>query len=120
MRFAGSRIEDFLGADRPDFGEMSQNADVMRTKEQNAMTDVQAKVGSTGVAEAGKVKAAGIMADARADAAQAQAQGQMFSSLGDIGAGLIGTFGSSSKPAVSKTQSYDSGFSMGSSLAGLL
>lgn len=105
MRFAGSRIEGFLAADRPDFGKMSQSADVMRSKEQNAMTDIAAKVNSTGIAEAGKVEAAGIMADARADAAQAQAEGSMFSSLGSIGSSLIGSFGSSGSAPTSKSYS---------------
>ena len=122
MRFAGSRIEGFLNADRPDFGKMAQDADTMRSQESNAMTDIQAKIGATGIGEAGKVEAAGIMADARAQAAQSQAQGSMFSSLGNIGSSLIGGIGKpkSSKPKISGGQAYDSGFSMGSSLAGLL
>lgn len=110
MRFAGSRIEGFLAADRPDFGKMSQSADVMRSKEQNAMTDIAAKVNSTGIAEAGKVEAAGIMADARADAAQAQAQGSMFSSLGSIGSSLIGSLGSSSSSAGSSSYTPTGGW----------
>ena len=61
MRFAGQRIEGFLGDDRPDFGEMAQKGLAMRNKEDTTATDLMGKTASTGIAEAGKVEAAGIV-----------------------------------------------------------
>ena len=121
MRFAGDDIASYLKNDnRPNFGKLSQQADTMRADEANAYTGLDARVGAQGISTAAAVEGNKLMADARAKVAEAQGNASMMSSLGSIGSSLIGSFGSSAKPAISSTQSYDSGFSMGSDLAGLL
>ena len=95
MRFAGSRIEGFLG-DSPDMGAMAQKAGAMKSQEKAAYTGLQGKVASAGIGAAAEVESAGIIGAAQASAAADQATGSMFSALGQIGGAALGTFGSSS------------------------
>ena len=90
MRFAGSRIEGFLG-DSPDFGKVAQNAGVMQSKEKAAITGLQGKVASAGIGAAAEVESAGIVGAAQASAASDYATGSMFGALGQIGSAAIGT-----------------------------
>ena len=93
MRFAGSRIEGFLG-DSPDMGAMAQKAGAMQSQEKAAYTGLQGKVASAGIGAAAEVESAGIIGAAQASAAADQATGSMFSALGQIGGAALGTFGS--------------------------
>ena len=94
MRFAGSRMENFMNNDGPDYGGMAINNDTRNTEFFNASNDAQAHVGATGIGEAGKVEAAGIIADAKAGLAQAQGNAAGMKALGNIATGAIGAFGS--------------------------
>ena len=98
MRFAGTRMEGLLGADRPDFGEISQKAGKMQSAEKSAYTDMQGKVGAAGINAAATAEAAAITGAAQASAAESQANGQMFGQIGSLvssGIGAIGTGGGS-------------------------
>ena len=101
MRFAGSRLEGFLRDDGPDYGEMTQAANTVATKEKNAMSDIGSQLAATGISTQAAVEAAKIAGSAQASAANAQATGSMFSSLGNIGSSLIGGFKS---PTSTKTK----------------
>ena len=94
MRFAGSRIEGFLGDDRPDFGQMSINKDTRDSKYVAASNEAEAYVGATGIKTAGEVEAAGIIGDAQAGLAQAQGQAAMMKGIGSIASSALGAFGS--------------------------
>ena len=93
MRFAGTRIEGFLG-DRPDYGKTAQQAGMLQSKEKSTYTDLQGKVASAGIGAAAEVESAGIIGAPQASAAADQATGSMFSALGQIGGAAVGTFGS--------------------------
>ena len=92
MRFAGTRIEGFMG-DRPNYGQAVSNAGTLRSKESQAVTDAMGKTAATGIAAAGKAEAAKISGEAEAALAQAKGQASMMSSLGQIGGAAIGAFG---------------------------
>ena len=110
MRFAGSKVEDFLSG-RPNMGKLSQQGAIINSNEIAAGTEAQGFVASQGIAAQAKAKEAELLASAGAQQAQAQAQGSMFSSLGSSLAGGLGkiSFGGSqtdfSAPAWSNTQS---------------
>ena len=116
MRFAGTRMEGFMGDDRPDFGALSQKALANRTAESTAGTDLMGKTAATGIAAAGAVEAANITGAAQASLANAQGQASIMSGLGSIASSAIGAIptggGSFSTPSV-KTAStdYSSAFS---------
>ena len=93
MRFAGTRIEGFLGDDRPDYGQAVSNASTLRSQEGRAVTDVMGKTAAAGIDAAGKAESAEITGAAEAALANAQGQASMMSSLGDIGGSIIGGFG---------------------------
>lgn len=95
MRFAGSRIQDFM-SDGPDMGEIALNADTRSTEYQMAGTKLSADVGATGITQAGEVEAAGILADAKAGLAGAQANAAGMEAIGGIASSALGAFGSSS------------------------
>ena len=57
MRFAGSRLEGYLGKGI-DAGQMAQSADNIRTKEGVNNIEAQTKVGTTGIAAEVKIAAA--------------------------------------------------------------
>ena len=119
MRFAGSRMENFMNNDGPDYGAMAINNDTRNTEFFNASNDAQAHVGATGIGEAGKVEASGVIADAQAGLAQAQGNASMMKGLGDIATGALGAFGGSgggggsfSAPSVKTSNiDYSSAFS---------
>ena len=90
MRFAGTRMEGFLGDDRPNFGEMSQKGLALRNKEETTATDLMGKTAATGISEAGKVEAAGIVGAAQSSLANAQGQASIMSGIGKIGGAFIG------------------------------
>ena len=93
MRFAGTRIEGFMG-DRPDYGEAVSDASTLRSKESQAVTDVMGKTAAAGISAAGKAESAKITGSAASALAKAQGQASMMSSLGQIGGAAIGAFGS--------------------------
>ena len=112
MRFAGTRMESFLGDDnRPDFGNITESALAYRNKEDTAYTDLMGQTAATGIAEAGKVEAAGIVGQAQASAAAAQGQASIMEGIGGIASSAIGAFGGGgfgggSTPSI-KTSSTD-------------
>ena len=113
MRFAGSRIEGLLGTERPDFGDISQKAGKMQSAEKSAYNDMQGKVGAAGISAAATAESAAITGAAQADAAQSQANGQMFSTLGGIasaGIGAINTGSSFSNPTWTNAKSEADSF----------
>ena len=90
MRFAGTRMEGFLGDDRPDFGSMVQKGAAIRNKESTTATDLMGKTAATGIAEAGKVEAANITGAAQTALANAKGQAAVMSGIGDIAGSFIG------------------------------
>ena len=92
MRFAGTRIEGFLGKG-PNMGAVAQNAETLGSKERQAVTSLLGNTAAAGVEGAAKAKSAGILADGQKAQAAGEAQGAMFSAIGDIGSSLIGGFG---------------------------
>ena len=109
MRFAGSRIEGFLG-DKPDYGALASGASKLRSRERQAITDVMGKTAAAGVSAAGQVKGAEITGAAQQKMASAQSQAAMMGMFGKIGAagitaaGDAGLFGG---PKPIPTPSYD-------------
>ena len=101
MRFAGTRMEGFLGGDGPNFGDMSQAGLKMRNKESTTATDLMGKTAATGIAEAGKVEAANITGAAASALASAKGQASIMSGLGSIAGSAITAFGTP------KINSYD-------------
>ena len=96
-RFAGDNIAAYMASDnRPDFGELSQKADDMRTDEANAYTDLAGETTAAGISNAAAVAGGKLVANARGRMADAQGQASMLSSIGDIGGSLIGGFKKSS------------------------
>lgn len=93
MRFAGTRMEGFLNNDAPKFGDLAQRGYANRVEEDTAATDLMGKTASTGIAEAGKVEAAGIVGAAEANLAQAQGNAAMMEGIGGIASSAIGAFG---------------------------
>ena len=91
MRFAGNKIEDFFGTNRPDYGKTAQNAAALRSNEKTAATGLMGELGATGIGAQAKAKAAGITAAAQAQLGQAQVMGQAYSSIGSSIAGGIGS-----------------------------
>ena len=106
MRFAGTRLEGFLNDDGPDYGEMTQAANTVATKEGNAMNDIGSQMAATGISTQAAVEAAEIAAEAQADAANSQASGAMFESIGSIGSSLLGGFGSDTETPTSSYKSF--------------
>ena len=92
MRFAGTRIEGFLG-DGPDYGELASNASTIRSREGQAVTDAMAKTSATGINAAGEVEAANIVGAAESALASAQGQASIMKGIGQIGGAAIGEFG---------------------------
>ena len=90
MRFAGTRMEGFLGDDRPEYGSLAQKAVANRTAESTAGTELMGKTAATGIAEAGKVEAADITGAAQVALANAQGQAAIMSGIGDIAGSFIG------------------------------
>ena len=92
MRFAGTRIEGFLG-DKPDYGALASGADSLRSKESQAVTDLMGKTAATGISAAGKVKGAEIRGAGYQQMAGAQSQAAMMGMIGQIGGAGIGAAG---------------------------
>ena len=87
-------MEGFLGdSNRPDFGNINESGLAIRNKESTAYTDLMGQTAATGIAEAGKVEAAGIVGAAQASAAQAQGQAAIMEGIGGIASSAIGAFG---------------------------
>ena len=59
MRFAGTRIEGFLG-DSPDYGKIVSGGSTLKSKEGQAATDLMGKTAAAGISAAGEVKGAEI------------------------------------------------------------
>ena len=89
MRFAGNKIEDFFGANRPDYGKTADRMHALRSDEKTAATGMMGELGAAGIGAQAKAKAANT--GSRAQLAQGQAMGQAFSSIGSSIAGGIGT-----------------------------
>ena len=95
MRFAGSRLEGFLG-DAPDMGAVAQTASDIRSKENSATTEAMSNTAAAGVTGQAKAKAAGIRGAANSALASAQGNAAMFETIGQIGGAAIGQFGQNS------------------------
>ena len=94
MRFAGSRIEGFMGSDnRPDFGNINETGLAIRNKESTTATDLMGQTAATGIKAAGDVEASKIVGAAQASAAQAQGQAAIMEGIGGIASSAIGAFG---------------------------
>ena len=102
MRFAGTRMEGFLGDDRPEYGSLAQKAVANRTAESTAGTELMGKTAATGIVEAGKVEAADITGAAQVALANAQGQAAIMSGIGDIAGSFIGAI-----PTGGGINSYD-------------
>ena len=89
MRFAGSRIEGFLG-DKPDYGALASGASKLRSKERQAVTDIMGKTAAAGVSAAGQVKASEITGSAQQAMASAQSQASIMGTIGQVGGAFIG------------------------------
>ena len=119
MRFAGTRMESFMGGEnRPDFGNINETGLAIRNKESTAYTDLMGKTAATGIAEAGKVEAAGIVGQAQAGVAQAQGQAAIMEGIGGIASSAIGAIptggggGGAFNPGVTTSSiDYSSAFS---------
>ena len=92
MRFAGTRIEGFMG-DRPDYGEAVSDASTLRSKESQAVTDVMGKTAAAGINAAGKAESAKITGSAASALARAQGQAAVMEGIGQIGGAAIGAMG---------------------------
>jgi len=105
MRFAGTRIEGFLG-DKPDYGEIASEASTLRSKEGQAATDLMGKTAAAGISAAGNVKGAEITGAAQQAMASAQSQAATMGMIGKIGAagitaaGGAGLFGGGGTPTM--------------------
>ena len=89
MRFAGSKVEDFLSG-RPNMGKLSQQGAIINSNEASAATEAQGFMASQGVAAQAKAKEAALLGAASAQQARDAATGQMWSSLGSSIAGGLG------------------------------
>ena len=92
MRFAGTRIEGFLG-DKPDYGALASGADSLRSKESQAATGLMGKTAAAGITAAGQVKGAEITGEAQQAMASAQSQAATMGMIGQIGGAAIGAAG---------------------------
>ena len=92
MRFAGTRIEGFLG-DKPDYGALASGADSLRSKESQAATGLMGKTAAAGISAAGQVKGAEITGAAQEQMASAQSQAAMMGMFGKIAGAGIGAAG---------------------------
>lgn len=90
MRFAGTRIESFLG-DKPDYGALASGADSLRSKESQAATGLMGKTAAAGISAAGQVKGSEITGAAQQEMAGAQSQAAMMGMIGQIGGAAIGS-----------------------------
>jgi hypothetical protein len=122
MRFAGSRIEGFLG-DTPDYGGLASGSSRLKSKEDQAITGLMGKTAATGISAAGKVKAAEITGAAEQAMARTQRQSAMMGMIGKIGAsgitaaGDAGLFGGGGTPTM-KWDSSGSGLGYNSTQTG--
>ena len=92
MRFAGTRIEGFLG-DKPDYGALASGADSLRSKESQAATGLMGKTAAAGISAAGQVKGAEITGAAQQAMASAQSQAATMGMIGQIGGAAISAMG---------------------------
>ena len=125
MRFAGTRMESFMGGEnRPDFGNIGESALAMSNKESTTATDLMGKTASVGIKAAGDVEAAGIVGQAQAGVAQAQGQAAIMEGIGGIASSALGAIptgggggaGTSMKwnpSGVDTTSAYSSGLNIG-------
>ena len=89
MRFAGTRIEGFLG-DTPDYGGLASGSSRLKSKESQAVTNLMGKTAATGISAAGKVKGEEIVGEAEQQMASAKSQAAMMGMIGKIGGAAIG------------------------------
>ena len=94
MRFAGTRMESFMGGDRPEYGALAQKGLANRTQESTAGTELMGKTAATGISAAGAVEAANITGAAKTALANAQGQAAIMEGIGGIASSAIGAFGS--------------------------
>ena len=88
MRFAGTRIEGFLG-DSPDYGKIVSGASTLKSKESQAATDLMGKTAATGISAAGQVKGAELTGAAESQLASAKGTASMLNTLGKVGGSFI-------------------------------
>ena len=92
MRFAGTRVEDFFGSNRPDMGKLSQKAAMSRSDENSLATGLEGQLEEARLGADAKVKSAKLTGAAEAALGSAQAMGEAFSSIGSSIAGGISNF----------------------------
>ena len=92
MRFAGTRIEGFLG-DKPDYGKIATGASTLRSKEGQAATNLMGRTAAAGIQAAGQVKGAKITGAAQQEMASAQSQAATMGMIGQIAGAGIGAAG---------------------------
>ena len=92
MRFAGTRIEGFLG-DTPDYGGLASGSSRLKSKESQAVTNLMGKTAATGISAAGKVKGEEIVGEAEQQMASAKSQAAMMGMFGKIAGAGIGAAG---------------------------
>ena len=94
MRFAGAKVEDFFGSNRPDMGKLSQKAAISRSDENSLVTGLEGQLEEAQLGADAKVKSAKLTGAGQAALGSGQAWGQAFSSIGSSIAGGIGNINS--------------------------
>ena len=95
MRFAGTRLEGFLG-DKPDMGAIAQTASDIDAEEKSALTKAKSDTASAGIAGASKAETAGILGAANSQLAAAEGNAAMYQAIGQVAGAGIGQFGQNS------------------------
>ena len=102
MRFAGTRVEDFFGTNRPDMGKLSQKAAIDRSNENSLATGLEGQLEEARIGADASVKAAKLTGAGQAALGSGQAWGQAFSSIGSSIAGGIGDIDFGGTPITTK------------------
>jgi len=112
MRFAGTRIEGFLG-DKPDYGELVSGADTLKTKEEGAVTNMLTDTTAAGINSVGETKASENLKGAYQNLAGANTFAAGMNALGQAGGSFInagidaGAFGGgSAMPTIGNYDKY--------------
>lgn len=88
MRFAGTRIESLLG-DKPDYGQLASDANTLRSKENQAITNLMGNTAAAGISAAGQVKSAELTGAAESQLASAKGTASMLHDLGKVGGSFL-------------------------------
>ncbi len=107
MRFAGTRIEGFLG-DKPNYGELASKASTLKSKEGQAATNLMGRTAAAGIQAAGQVKGAKITGAAQQEMASAQSQAATMGMIGQIAGAGIGAIPTGGGNGAGKIATLDS------------